>query len=959
MKKRNIFVLSLLAGLSLPAAAQTDSTGIDFVDQVIEVGANKDFTRAQSTAAVSVITNKSVDKRSAKNIGNSILGQGNGLISLQGTGTYFEQNPTFYVRGLQRQNSDITAIDANKPLILVDGIERDISIISPEEVDHVSILKDAAAVALYGYKGSNGAILITTKRGEYNSKKIRVTYDHLFNFQANRPKFVDAGTFASAVNEALTNEGAAPRYSAAEIAAFQSGQYPYQYPNVNWVDETFRKSGATNKIGVEFSGGGEKFRYFTMLNLLSDKGFIKNFDENDGYSTQDKYVRANLRANLDIDLTPTTLLKVNMVGVLSEMSRPGGPTSVGSTSTTAKADLWDMIYSIPSLAFPIKNENNEWGGSSTYSGINNPVAQSSGAAYYKLHERALFADMTLNQNLKYWLEGLSFTTRVGYDTYSTLYEDHSMTYVYGNYPATGVGTKGDYWSAGTPGTMSKGAATQDWTRRLNFSFAFNFDRTFADKHYVYSQLKWDYEYFNKTGSTGQTIYRQNLSWLGHYGYDNRYIGEIALVYSGSNRLAPGTKWKLSPTVSAAWVASNESFMKDISWINFLKLRASFGMINADFLPGDNVWSYYTQSYNGYASWNYPFGSGYESAKNNAFGAMTLGQMAAVDPTNEKAYKYNFGIDATLFGGLNVEFDLYKEHRVDMWVPGSGVYTAVIGFDAPYANAGVVDSHGLELSLDYTKKFGEVTFNVGGMFNLNKNKVKDMGEEPRAFENLVQTGNPLNSSYGLVALGLFKDQADIDNSPKQNFSTVRPGDIKYQDINDDGVIDANDVTKIGYSAYAPELFYNFHVGAEYKGAGIDMLFQGAGRYSANLNTKAMYWPLLNTTSLSQQYYDGRWSPANPNPNAEFPRLSTASNANNYQASTYWLRNRSFLKLRNIELYYNFPAALLQKTGFVNKAKVYVRGVDLLCFDHLDEADAENYGVTSPLTKSVVLGVSLSF
>ena len=230
----------------------------------------------------------------------------------------------------------------------------------------MSILKDAAAVALYGYKGSNGAILITTKRGEYNSKKIRVTYDHLFNFQANRPKFVDAGTFASAVNEALTNEGAAPRYSAAEIAAFQSGQYPYQYPNVNWVDETYRKNAVTNKVGVEFSGGGEKFRYFTMLNLLSDKGFIKNFDENDGYSTQDKYVRANLRANLDIDLTPTTLLKVNMVGVLSEMSRPGGPTSVGSTSTTAKADLWDMIYSIPSLAFPIKNENNEWGGSSTW-----------------------------------------------------------------------------------------------------------------------------------------------------------------------------------------------------------------------------------------------------------------------------------------------------------------------------------------------------------------------------------------------------------------------------------------------------------------------------------------------------------------------------------------------------------------------------------------------------------------
>ena len=203
MKKRNIFVLTLLAGLSLPAVAQQDSTGISFVDQVIEVGANKDFSRAQSTAAVSVITSRDVNKRSAKDIGNSILGQGNGLVSLQGTGTYFEQNPTFYVRGLQ-------SLSTSTPLILVDGVERDLSFVNAEEVDHVSILKDAAAVALYGYKGANGAILITTKRGEYNSQNIRVTYDHLFNFQANRPKFVNGATFASAMNEALANEGSAP-----------------------------------------------------------------------------------------------------------------------------------------------------------------------------------------------------------------------------------------------------------------------------------------------------------------------------------------------------------------------------------------------------------------------------------------------------------------------------------------------------------------------------------------------------------------------------------------------------------------------------------------------------------------------------------------------------------------------------------------------------------------------------
>ena len=950
--KRNIIVLSLFAGFVMPVAAQQDSIGIDFVDQVIEVGANKDFTRAQSTAAVSVITNRDVNKRSAKNIGNSILGQGNGLVSLQGSGTYFEQNPTFYVRGLQ-------SLSTSTPLILVDGVERDISIVSPEEVDHVSILKDAAAVALYGYKGANGAVLITTKRGEYRSQNIRVSYDHLFNFQSNRPKFVDGATFASALNEALANEGSAPRFSQEELAAFKSGNYPYQYPNVNWVDETFRKNGVTNKIGVEFRGGGERFRYFTMVNLLSDKGFIKNFDETEGYSTQDKYVRGNLRTNLDIDLTPTTMLKVNMLGMLSEMSRPGGPSSIGSSSSTAVADLWDMVYSTPAIAFPIKNENDEWGGSSTYSGVNNPVAESSGAAYYKLHERALFADMTLNQDLKYWIEGLSLTARLGYDTYSTLYEDHSMTYVYGNYPVTewlgGTPVLGDYWSSGTPGTMSKNSGTVDWSRRLIFSAGLNFDRLFADKHYVYSQLKWDYEYQNTTGSTGYTVYRQNYSWLGHYGFDNRYIGEVALVYSGSNRLAPGTKWNLSPTISGAWVISNENFLKDSSFIDFLKMRASFGIINADYLPGDNVWNYYAASYSqgSSATGSYPFGSGYDVVYANT----TLGLLPTLNPSHEKAYKYNLGFDARLFGGLNVELDLYMQQRKDIWVEGSGAYTALIGFDAPYINAGKVDSKGFELSLDYTKTLGELTFNIGGMFNYNKNEIKEMAEEPRAYDNLVRTGNPLNSTYGLVAIGLFKDQADIDASPKQNFSTVYPGDIKYQDINKDGVIDANDTKKIGYSGYAPEIFYNAHAGVEYKGFGIDLLFQGVGNYSANLNAKGMYWPLLNTTNLSQQVYDGRWTTSNPD--AKFPRLSTTSNANNYQTSTFWQRDRSFLKLRNVELYYNLPKTLLEQTRIIKNAKVYVRGTDLFCADNLDEADPESYGVSAPLNKSIVAGVALSF
>ena len=941
--RQHIIALAMLAGISMTAAAQTDSTALTgnaFLDQTIEIGTNKNLTRAQSTAAVSVITSETVDKRSSKNIGNSILGQGNGLVSLDGAGIYYAANPTFYVRGLQ-------SLSTSAPLVLVDGIERDISLVSPDEVDHVTILKDAAAVALYGYKGANGAIQIVTKRGKYNSSSIRVNYDHLINYQVDRPKFVNAYTYASAMNEARANEGLSPRYTQEELAAYQSGTYPYQYPNVNWVDETFRHHGVTNKYAVEFKGGGERFRYFAMLNLLSDKGFVKNFDKNEGYSTQDKYVRGNLRTNLDIDLTPTTDLKVNLFGVLSEMSRPG-----------SQANLWDMVYSLPSNAFPVYSEKGNWGGTSTYAGTSNPVAISSDAAYYKIHERALFADMTLQQDLKYWIEGLSFTARLGYDTYSTLYEDHSKTFVYGNYPVTawvnGAPQVGDYWSGGADGTMGKNANTDAYQRRLTFNAGFNFDRQLTDNDYLYSQLKYDYDYTNSTGAN-QSIYRMNVSLWGHYAHKKRYLADVALVYSGSSRLAPDTKWSFSPTVSAGWVLSEEDFLKDNGVVDFLKLRASAGMINADYLPGDNVWTYYTQAYS-QAGGGYPFGSGYDAA---SYGPVSIGQMAAVNPSHEKAYKYNFGVDAVLFKGLNLELDYFIQNRQDIWVAGDGYYSSLIGFTAPYANEGKVSQHGFEVKADYTKSFGDLTLNLGGNLMLYSNKIDNMAEEPRAFDNLVQTGNPLSSTYGLIAEGLFTSEAEIASSPTQTFSAVRVGDIKYRDVNNDGQIDANDICKIGYSTACPELFYNFHLGAEYKGFGFNMMFQGVGRYSAVLNTKSMFWGLVNNNTLSQYVYDNRWTSANNDANALFPRLSSSSNANNYQTSTYWLRDRSFLKLRNVELFYNFDKSLLEKTKIVNAAKVYLRGVDLFTFDDLDEVNAASYGATNPLTRSVVLGLSVTF
>ena len=939
MKANKIMAAAIMACAAMPAAAQSDSTGLksaaeSFAATPIDVGADVTIPLEESTAAVSVITSATTDRRSSRNIANSILGQGTGLVSLQNSGSYSDTDPTFYVRGLQ-------SLSTSTPLVLVDGIERSISDITPGEVESVQILKDAAAVALYGYKAANGAILVTTKRGKYNTKTVKFSYDHEWQFMVKKPQFVDAATYAEAVNEARSNDGLSAKYTTDEINAFRSGQYPYLYPNVDWVNETFRNHGVANKYNMEFSGGGKAFRYFTYINLTTNKGFVANADANSGYSTQDKYTKGSIRVNLDADITRTTKMKVNLQGVLDETSGPS-------------ADLWDLVYSVPAAAFPIKTESGLWGGTSTWSGTLNPVAQSAGAAYVKNHSRSLTSDITLSQDLSGLLKGLKASMRVGYDNSSNVYEDHSKTYDYGSLTpgqwVDGEPTVSAEYKVTAASEMGTSAETNAYAARFHFDAGLNYANTFGN-HSVYSQFKWDYEYEDETG-LNTTVYRQNVSWYTHYGYKGRYFADLALVGSGSSRLAPGTKWSFSPTVSAAWVISKENFMAKAKWLNLLKLRASFGIINADYLPGDDVWTYYTQQYVTTGG-TYPFTSSWTSE----FGRTYLDRLATENPGHEKAYKYNVGLDASLFGCLNLTFDAYYQRRTDIWVEADGKYTALIGQDAPYENAGIVDSWGFEAGADFSRKVGAVTLTAGASVSLNRNKIVEQLEEPRLYDNLVQTGHSVGQIYGLKAIGFFEDEEDIANSPTQTFSTVKPGDIKYEDVNGDGQIDSNDEVAIGYSDDAPELYFSLKLGAEWRGLGFYALLQGTGRYSAVLNTKSMYWGLVDNTTISQYAYENRWTADNKD--AKYPRLSSQSNANNYQTNTIWLEDRSFLKLRTLEVYYNLPRKLLDAWRFISEAKLYLRGTDLFSIDHLAVSDPESYGATDPLTRSIAAGLAVTF
>ena len=909
---------------------------MDYSSEKVNYGFGLQQTNAESTGAVSTVYAENIDKSSAFSIGNSLYGNVLGLTTMQSTGVVWEQMPSMYIRGLKTLNGN------NGILLVVDGLERDnnwqaLKYITPEEVESVSVLRDAAALALYGYRGVNGVVNIVTKRGKYDTREINFSYDHAFNYMTRKPELADAYTYASALNEALTNDGKQVRYSQNELNAFKNGTSPYLYPNVNWWEEVFRDRGASDIATLSFRGGSTKMRYYTMMNLQNNRGFIKNFDTNADYSTQEKYSKANFRTNLDIDLSPKTKMQANIMGILNEFSRPG----MGSDNLISK------LYQLPSAAFPIRTESGLWGGNTTWGENWNPVALTEGRAYSKGHTRGLYADMSLRQDLSSLTKGLGASVRIGYDNLASYWENHTKGYKYGMASVAswenGLPIAGEEITGGKDTEMS-GDSKLDWQyRAFNFQMNVDWQRQFG-VHSLYSMLLYTYKYDNAKG-INNTFYRQNAVWYTHYGFKNRYFADFTLMASASNLLAPDHRWNVSPTVGLAWLISNEKFMQSQNVVDFLKLRASFGMLNTDNVPG-----------NGY--WNETVGGGNGYPINNNFGGdggWHEGRLASVNGTTEKAYKYNAGVDATLFKGLTLTVDGFYERRSDIWVSSDGQNSAVLGASGSYVNAGIVDSWGTEIGANYYKKMGNVELNLGGTFTYNRSKIIEMLEEPAAYDYTRSTGNPVGQIFGLQAIGYFVDQADIDNSLPQQFGPVKAGDIKYKDMNGDKVINSDDRVAMGYNSTCPEIYYSFSLGLEWKGLGFSAQFQGVGNYTAILSG-TYYRPLVDNTTISNYVYRNRWTPETPN--ARFPRLTTETVDNNLQTSSLWLADRSFLKLRNCEVYYKLPSSWLNRF-WVKNAKVYVRGVDLLCFDSIDQLDPEAMNNSYPATRSIHVGLSVGF
>ena len=899
----------------------------DKKSQTVDLGQGVESSEFLTTAATYTITAEELSRTSAISLADALYGKVLGLTALQNTGFKGEEGrgASFNIRGLQTTGEqDI--------LILVDGIERPIDRLTVEEVESVTVLKDAAAVALYGHEAVNGVLLVKTKRGAAGSgNHIKVGASHKLQFDPDYADMVSAYDYANALNIARANDGLAAAYSEAELQKFLDGSDPYVYPNVNWKDEVFKNTAHETNAFISMYGGTNNVQYYSLVDYTDARGLYANPDQGD-WNSQLKYSKANIRTNVDFQVTKSTRVKTNILAMFMETN---GVPNINSN------DAWWHLYKVPALAFPIMTKEGTWGGSQTY-GDFNLLAKSQGAGYSKTHQRQIWADITLEQDLDMLVKGLQFYVGGSYDNASNIIENRTKGYQYGwNYydPATGE------MMQTTMGTIEDKLVFNYWVdsqwRSGTIKTGFKYTTQFQNGDNLAANLNYNTKSEVRDGRSN-TWYRQNVNLAAHYDHADKLMVDLVLAANGSNRSYPA-KWAFSPTLGLGWIYANNP---DNGLYG--KLRASAGIQHTDYVPAAGLWLDRWDGGHG----DFYYGNNFA----RSWGAF-LTQFPTTDFKQEAAYKANIGTDIRVANCLDIVADVFYQQRRNILVSAASLNSSVVGIQSAYDDKGAVQSYGAELGLRFAKTFDNgLNLNATGMATYSRNEIIEWIENP-VYPNLSVIGTPVDAARGLVAVGFFESQEDIDNSPLQQFGQVKVGDIKYQDVNEDGVVNENDAVALQYGTAFPALNYSFSLGLEWKGIGLNATFQGAGNQIKNLRYVDGVWGALSDNrNMSQEYYNNCYDTAGAN--ALYPRLSTENVANNAQESTLWYRNVSWFKMRDCELYYRFPAALLQHAK-ITDAKVFVKGQNLLSFDNIPAMDAENLNTGYPVMKAVTFGLSVVF
>lgn len=902
--------------------------------------------KQEVTGAFSQIKGKQVENVPVINNLNRMQGMIPGLFVMQNNGEPGDETAALQIRG-KRTFRD------NSPIILVDGFERSMDFLDPNEIECITVLKDAAATAQYGLRGGNGIVLVTTKRGQEG--KIKITFNARAGVKTptTQPKLLNSYQYATLYNEALTNDGAAPKYSATDLEKYRSasqGIYEtdldrYLYPNINWYDQYVNESTWQQRYSVNVKGGNKTARYFLSAGYTGNSGLYKVDKGANTYNTNADFNMITLRSNIDVNVNKRLSITLDIAGRQEQRTYPGA-------RGDAALRVFRTFYKTPPNAFPVFTPDGLLGGTKDFS--SNPYGLLNNQGYSLYYVRSMFATLRAKHELDFITPGLSVQGTVAFDSWYDMVTNRSKSFkVYDLRQASGnVEYNADgsikYVETGSNTQMSSGVEYPSTRRILNTEGSLNYQRAFG-KHAVTAVAAINRRIISSENDAN--IPRAYLGSNGRvsYAFDKRYLAEFNYGYQGSEQFLPGNKFGFFPAGSLGWVVSEENFLKGNQWINFLKLRGSYGITGNDDIGGYFQWF---QKYATAGGVNFGYTSvGYNGWNETAF--------ALDNVTWEKVHKTDVGIDATfLKNRLNVSFDYFYEKNTDIMIQPALPY--LMGIRFPDFPIGVIENKGFDASLNYTQQFGGLELSLMGTITSAKNKVLNRGEEKQRFDYQARTGRPLDGIYGLQALGLFQSQEEIDANPKQTFGQVKPGDIRYKDQNGDNVIDAYDEVYLGQGNF-PNLQYGAGLGAKFKGVDLNVLFAGSNGQQLALTGESI-WEFHDNGTV-REHHLGRFNPEDQSTwaGATYPRLSLSNKANNQRTSTYWLRDGKMLRLKTIELGYTLPEKLSKKMRLDN-LRVYASGYNLFTWSSTDLVDTEarsGHYVLYPIQRIINAGISVTF
>ncbi|HEX8425397.1 TonB-dependent receptor [Hymenobacter sp.] len=919
---------------------------------VVGYGEQKKIT---STGSVSVVSGKEIRENPSASLQNSLTGRLPGFFSQQGSGRPGADGAEFYIRGVSSYNNN------NRPLIIVDDIEYSydqFARLDPNEIESLSILKDASTTAIYGVRGANGVVVVTTRRGKEGPPQISLRVESSLSQPTKLPTYLNSFQSASLYNQAQLNDNpnATPRFSADDLQKYQDGSSPYTHPDINWKEVLFKKFSQQQRVNLDLTGGTERVKYFVSLAYLFQDGITKNFSKGQDIDGSYHQKRYNYRSNLDIKVTKSLDMRVDLYGNFAQVNLPS------TLSPYGRNDIFYDYSSFNTLApfqYPITNPDGSYGYSRWAQAngqdfdVNNIIGRLATAGYRREYESNMNVVLSAKQKLDFITRGLSFTPRVAYTSNYVYYRSQSRgqipSFIYDpsrtDDPATSVN---EQYIPRDPNIFRVPRLGYDYqprntSRVLNVQAVLNYDRTFGDHHVSGLAL------LNRNSSqanVGSEIYNyipnnfRGYSARIGYDYKQKYLFQLNAGYNGSSRFVSAERYGLFPAVSAGWNISEEPFFKStLGFIDLLKLRGSYGIVGNDAIGGFSY--YYQQSYNqaigatntsandnngglnnGVAATDFGFGT-------NQIPGITEGNLGNPNVSWEKEKKLDVAVEfAFLNNALTGTVDYFNNNRYDI-LTNRGTVSQIIGIGLPPVNLGKVNNRGVEVQLNYRKDLTkDITVSVGGNYSLAKNKVIFRDEPTPQYPYQRFTGKSIGQQLVYRWIGFYQDEADIANSPKPTIP-VRPGDLKYEDINGDNLITGADRIVEGYPSL-PNTNYGITGSFRYKAFSLSVLFQGASNFNVRGADVVIRAFVSNLTEVHTQ----AWTPELGD-NARYPRLSLQGGISDPAqfSSTFWFIRGDYIRLKTAQLNYELPESFTRKLG-IGQARIYTNGNNLLTWTKLD-------------------------